>query len=266
MRGSLPAMSRLLALLPEVVLALTGLLVFAALLAGDGRMRYARGAARAGRRPAGGRLPGLVRAPGREIFWSTYRVDALLPAGEARRRRGIPPVGVHRAATARGSATTRAASSSSSCSPRPAGLMVMASAVEALALYLALEIASFSLFVLVPLRERLPRRQGERAQVPGRGPRRVGGHALGLSLLIGLTGTTQPRRVMAASPAILARDPVAMFGLGALPARASSSSWRSSRSTSGRPTCTRARATAWRRSSPPPRRSRRVALLGRLLA
>jgi NADH-quinone oxidoreductase subunit N len=66
----------------------------------------------------------------------------------------------------------------------------MASAVEAVALYLALEVASFSLFVLVPLREP-PDTGGEaglKFLVVGLAASVV--TLYGLSLLVGLTGTT----------------------------------------------------------------------------
>jgi NADH-quinone oxidoreductase subunit N len=91
--------------------------------------------------------------------------------------------------------------------------MVMASAVEAVSLYLALEIASFSLFVLVPLREGFPagKESGLKFLVVG-----LAASALtlyGLSLLIGMTGSTR-LPVMAASQVIVGRDPAAMFALG----------------------------------------------------
>jgi NADH-quinone oxidoreductase subunit N len=94
-----------------------------------------------------------------------------------------------------------------------AGLMVMASAVEALALYLALEIASFSLFVLVPLREGFPagREAGLKFLLVGLGSSVV--TLLGLAILVGLTGTTLIAD-MASQVSRLAGQPALLFGLG----------------------------------------------------
>jgi len=204
-------MNELLALLPEAVLALTGLLVFAALLAAEGRLRHARGAAR-----LGGVL--LVAAclasfghPG-EFLASSYRVDAFSQLVKLGVAAGyllsvfIAGDGAGQREDARGELFFFLLTSA-------AGLMVMASAVEALSLYLALEIASFSLFVLVPLREGFPagKESGLKFLVVG-----LAASALtlyGLSLLIGMTGTTR-LPVMAASQVILSRDPAAMFALG----------------------------------------------------
>ena len=204
-------MNQLLALLPEVVLTVTGLAVFAALLAGEGRMRHARDAAR-----LGGVL--LVAAcllsfgHPLEALTSTYRVDAFSQLVKLGVAAGfllsvfIAGDGVGQRDDARGELFFFLLTSA-------AGLMVMASAVEALALYLALEIASFSLFVLVPLREGFSagKESGLKFLVVG-----LAASALtlyGLSLLIGLTGTTRLPE-MAANPAILARNPAAMFALG----------------------------------------------------
>jgi proton-translocating NADH-quinone oxidoreductase chain N len=204
-------MNDLLALLPEAVLALTGLLVFAGLLAAEGRLRYARGAAQ-----LGGVL--LVAAclasfghPG-EFLASTYRVDAFSQLVKLGVAAGfllsvfIAGDGAGQREDARGELFFFLLTSA-------AGLMVMASAVEAVSLYLGLEIASFSLFVLVPLREGFPagKESGLKFLVVG-----LAASALtlyGLSLLIGMTGTTR-LPVMAASQVVLSRDPAAMFALG----------------------------------------------------
>jgi NADH-quinone oxidoreductase subunit N len=204
-------MNQVLALLPEAVLAMTGLLVFAALLAGEGRQRYARDAARLG----GVLLVAACLASfghPLEVFLSTYRVDGFSQLVKLGVAAGfllsvfIAGDGTGQRDDARGELFFFLLTSA-------AGLMVMASAVEAVALYLALEIASFSLFVLVPLREGFPagKESGLKFLVVG-----LAASALtlyGLSLLIGLTGTTR-LSVMAANPAILGRDPVAMFALG----------------------------------------------------
>jgi NADH-quinone oxidoreductase subunit N len=204
-------MNQALALLPEAVLGTTFLLVFAALLAREGRMRYARDTAR-----VGGVL--LVAAclwsfgHPVEVLWATYRVDGFSQLVKLGVALGfllsvfIAGDGTGQRDDARGELFFFLLTSA-------AGLMVMASAVEAVALYLALEIASFSLFVLVPLREGFPfgKESGLKFLVVG-----LTASALtlyGLSLLIGLTGTTR-LPVMAGSPAILDRDPAAIFALG----------------------------------------------------
>jgi len=204
-------MNRVLALLPELVLAGTGLAIFVGLLAGEGRVRRTRDMAR-----LGGVLLVVACAVSfghpLEIFWNTYRVDGfsqLIKLGVAA---GfllsvfIAGDGAGQREDARGELFFFLLTSA-------AGLMVMASAVEALALYLALEIASFSLFVLVPLREGFPegKESGLKFLVVG-----LAASALtlyGLSLLIGLTGSTR-LPVMAASPALWDREPAALFALG----------------------------------------------------
>jgi proton-translocating NADH-quinone oxidoreductase chain N len=204
-------MNQILPLLPEAVLTLTMLLAFAALLAGEGRMRYARDVAR-----VGGVL--LVAAclasfgQSTEILWASYRVDGFSQLVKLGVAAGfllsvcIAGDGTGQRDDARGELFFFLLTSA-------AGLMVMASAVEAVALYLALEIASFSLFVLVPLREGFPagKESGLKFLVVG-----LAASALtlyGFSLLIGLTGTTRLPE-MAANPAVLGRDPAAMFALG----------------------------------------------------
>ncbi len=200
-----------LALLPEAVLALTGLVVFTTLLAGEGRMRYARDAARLG----GVLLVAACLASfGHpvELLSATYRVDGFSQLVKLGVAAGFL-LSVFIAGDGRGQREDARGELFFFLLTSAAGLMVMASAVEAVALYLALEIASFSLFVLVPLREGFPngKESGLKFVVVG-----LAASALtlyGLSLLIGLTGTTR-LPVMAANPAILGRDPAAMFALG----------------------------------------------------
>ena len=204
-------MSRWLALLPEAALVVTGLLVFAALM-GDAqhRERWARRAA-----GLGGVLivAVCVLTLGRstEIFWVTYRVDVFSQLVKLAVATGflvsvfIVRDGAGQRDDARGEIFFFLLTSAS-------GLMVMASAVEALALYLGLEIASFSLFVLVPLREKFPlgREAGLKFLVVGLAASAV--TLFGLSILIGLTGTTKLDEMAAVLPA-LAGQPAALFGL-----------------------------------------------------
>lgn len=199
------------ALLPEAVLVLTGLLVFTALLAGERRVRLARNTARLG----GALLVAACLASfghPAEFLQSSYRVDGFSQLVKLGIAAGfllsvfIARDGTGQREDVRGELFFFLLTSA-------AGLVVMASAVEALALYLALEIASFSLFVLVPLREGFPagKESGLKFLVVG-----LSASALtlyGLSLLIGMTGTTH-LPAMAASPAIASRDPAAMFALG----------------------------------------------------
>ena len=204
-------MSRWLALLPEAALVVTGLLIFAALM-GDGphRERWARRAAEVGGLLV---LVACILTLGRsfEVFWVTYRVDAFSQLVKLAVAVGflvsvfIVRDGAGQRDDARGEIFFFLLTSAS-------GLMVMASAVEAVALYLGLEIASFSLFVLVPLRERFPlgREAGLKFLVVGLAASAV--TLFGLSLLIGLTGTTKLDE-MAVALAAIGSKPVALFGL-----------------------------------------------------
>ena len=206
-------MSRALALLPEAALVLTGLLIFAGLMAAapESRQARARTAARLGSvllvAACAVSLNGVA-----EIFWLTYRVDTFSQLVKLAVAVGflvavfIVRDGAGQRDDARGEIFFFLLTST-------AGLMVMSSAVEAVALYLALEIASFSLFVLVPLRERFAAGQeaGLKFIVVGLGASVV--TLYGLSLLIGLTGTTRLQEMAVQLPAF-AGDPTALFGLG----------------------------------------------------
>lgn len=205
-------MSRALALLPEAALVLAGLLIFAGLMAApERRLARSRAAARLG----GVLLVAacLVSLNGMaEIFWLTYRVDAFSQLVKLAVAVGflvavfIVRDGAGQRDDVRGEIFFFLLTST-------AGLMVMASAVEALALYLALEIASFSLFVLVPLRERFAAGQeaGLKFIVVGLSASVV--TLYGLSLLIGLTGTTRLHEMALQLP-VYAGNPAALFGLG----------------------------------------------------
>jgi NADH-quinone oxidoreductase subunit N len=202
--------SRWLALLPEAALVLTGLLVFGALMTDRHRERWGRRTAE-----VGGMI--LVAAclftVGRsaEVFWVTYRVDVFSQLVKLAIAVGflvsvfLVRDGTGQRDDARGEVFFFLLTSAS-------GLMVMASAVEALALYLGLEIASFSLFVLVPLRERFPlgKEAGLKFLVVGLAASAI--TLFGLSILVGLTGTTKLDEMATVLPA-LAGTPALLFGL-----------------------------------------------------
>jgi len=203
-------MSRLLALLPEVALVLTGLLIFAALMRERHREVWARRAAQ-----FGGVL--LVAAcalslnQGLEIFWSTYRVDGFSQLVKLAVALGYL-VSVYLVRDGAGQRDDARAEVFFFLLTSASGLMVMASAVEMLALYLGLEIASFSLFVLVPLRTgfALGKEAGLKFLVVGLAASAV--TLFGLSILVGLTGTTRLAEMAAILPTI-AGEPALLFGL-----------------------------------------------------
>ena len=203
-------MSRLLALLPEAVLVLTGLLIFVALMSERPRERWARRAAELG---------GVVLVAacllslhqGLEIFWSTYRVDAFSQLVKLAVAVGYL-VSVFLVREGAGQRDDARAEVFFFLLTSAAGLMVMASAVEMLALYLGLEIASFSLFVLVPLRSgfALGKEAGLKFLVVGLAASAV--TLFGLSILVGLTGTTRLAEMAEVLP-MGAGQPALLFGL-----------------------------------------------------
>jgi NADH-quinone oxidoreductase subunit N len=205
--------TRYAALLPEVVLGLTGLVVFAVLLG--------RGAARAARARLLTQLGALLMLAAcvvtadaaLDIFWLAYRVDAFSQVVKGAVALGlllatfVVADGAGQREDARGELFFFLITSSG-------GLVVMASAVEAVALYLALEIASFSLIVLVPLREGFPggREAALKFLFVGLGSSVI--TLLGLVILVGLTGTTQLTQMALVFPR-LAGEPALLFGAGA---------------------------------------------------
>ena len=204
-------MSRWVALLPEYVLALTGLAVFAALMArGERRAARARVAAMTGAVLLLASTAVTLGAAA-EFFRATYRVDAFSQLVKLAVALGfVLALFVTRDATGqrddvRGETFFFLLTST-------AGLVVMASAVELLSLYLALEIASFSLFVLVPLRamKATGKEAGLEFLIVGLGASAV--TLFGLSILIGLTGSTMVYGIGAAA-AVQARYAVALLGL-----------------------------------------------------
>ena len=204
-------MSRWLVLLPEAALVVTGLLIFGALMIDRHREKWACRAACLGSLAI---VAACVFTLGQstEIFWRTYRVDAFSQYVKLAVAAGfwisvfIVRDGTGQREDARAEVFFFLLTSAS-------GLMVMASAVEVVALYLALEIASFSLFVLVPLREGFPfgKEAGLKFVVVGLTASAV--TLFGLSILLGLTGTTKLDEMAAALPQI-PTQPALFFGLG----------------------------------------------------
>ena len=201
-------MNRVLALAPELVLVLTGLAVFIGLMAApEHRAARARGA---------GLVGGLALIAAcalsfgstLDVFWLTYRVDAFSQYVKLAVAVGfvlallIADKGAGQRDDVRGELVFFLLTST-------AGLTVMASAVELLALYLALEIASFSLFVLVPLREGFAPGKEAGIKFLFVGLTASTFTLLGLAILVGLTGTTRLDQMelqlanLAAQPATL---------------------------------------------------------------
>ncbi len=203
-------MNRVWPLVPEITLALTGLAIFMAMMADTGRDRLARQVARAG-------SVLLVAAclatfdMQLSILWGAYRIDHFSQLVKLAVATGfalsvfIAREGEGQRADARGELHFFLLTST-------AGLVVMASAVELVSMYLALEIASYSLFVLVPLRENFPRGKeaGLKFVVVGLASSAV--TLYGLSLLIGITGSTH-LDVIALSPALASGAPAALFAI-----------------------------------------------------
>ncbi len=203
-------MSRWVALLPEAALAVTALLVFGALMTERQRTGRARRAAFAGGALV---LAASLLTLGRneEFFWATYRVDAFSQLVKTAVALGfllsaaIVKDGAGQREDARAEVFFFLLTSAS-------GLVALASAVELISLYLSLEIASFSLFVLVPLRDRfeLGREAALKFIVVGLAASAV--TLFGLSLVVGFTGTTRLDDIAVQLPA-LAGEPAAVFGL-----------------------------------------------------
>jgi proton-translocating NADH-quinone oxidoreductase chain N len=197
-------------LLPELTAAAVGLLIFAAMLGGEQRAALARRSARGGSVLLLGACLLALEARG-TIFWGSYRIDAFSQFVKMAVAAGfalsvfIARDGAGQRDDARGELFFFLLTSA-------AGLMAMASAVEALALYVSLEIASFSLFVLVPLRERFPSGKEAGVKFVVIGLMASALMLLGLSILVGLSGTTRLAG-MAAAPAVLEAAPAAVIGI-----------------------------------------------------
>jgi proton-translocating NADH-quinone oxidoreductase chain N len=202
--------SRWLALLPEAALTLSALMVFAALLSERDRTRRARRAAFAG----GVLLLAASLATlgaDQEFFWATYRVDAFSQLVKVAVAVGFL-ISAFIVRNGEGQREDVRAEVFFFLLTSTAGLVALASAVEMVSLYLALEIASFSLFVLVPMRDRfeLGREAALKFIVVGLAASAV--TLFGLSLVVGYAGTTRLDQIAVQLPA-LGREPVVVFGL-----------------------------------------------------
>jgi NADH-quinone oxidoreductase subunit N len=95
------------------------------------------------------------------------------------------------------------------------GLMMMCSATELLTILLSLEISSFSVYILIPLRfgvgQRAPLEAGIKYILFGLVA--TGITLYGMSYLFGLTGTTDLIAIMEALPRPLSLQPLALIGL-----------------------------------------------------
>jgi NADH-quinone oxidoreductase subunit N len=202
--------SRWLALLPEAALTLSVLLVFAALLSERDRTRRARRAAFLG----GALLLAASLATlgaDQEFFWATYRVDAFSQLVKVAVAVGYL-VAAFIVRNGEGQREDVRAEVFFFLLTSTAGLVALASAVELVSLYLALEIASFSLFVLVPMRDRfeLGREAALKFIVVGLAASAV--TLFGLSLVVGYAGTTRLDQIAVQLPQ-LGEEPAAVFGL-----------------------------------------------------
>jgi len=202
--------TRFVALLPEGALAVTALLVFGALMTDTHRTRRARQAAYVGGSLL---LVASLATLGRseEFFWSTYRVDAFSQLVKAAVAVGFL-IGAVIAGEVRGQREDVRGEVFFFLLASATGLVALSSAVELVALYLAMEIASFSLFVLVPMCDQcqMGREAALKFIVIGLAASAV--TLFGLSLVVGLTGSTRLDEIAAQLPA-LAGEPAVMFGL-----------------------------------------------------
>lgn len=95
------------------------------------------------------------------------------------------------------------------------GLVMMASAVELLTIFLALEISSFALFVAIPFRQPQSSRQQYEASIKYVlfGAAASALTLFGMSYVFGLTGTTHLTELAAIMPNLLLSQPMAVAGL-----------------------------------------------------
>ncbi|HEY2805580.1 MAG TPA: NADH-quinone oxidoreductase subunit N [Gemmatimonadales bacterium] len=204
-------MTRLFALLPEITLLVGGLAIFTALMADPGGSRGARNTARVVALLLVVACLESFRAES-TMLWGSYRVDRFSQLIKLAVAAGFA-LSVFIARSGEGQRDDARGELFFFLLTSTAGLMMMASAVEAVALYLSLEIASYSLFVLVPLRERFAKGKeaGLKFVVVGLASSAV--TLYGLSLLIGITGSTRLAAI-AVAPALVGGAPLAIFALG----------------------------------------------------
>ena len=203
-------MSGSLALLPELVLAAGGLAVFAALMARTDRERAARATAKMVALLLVAATAMTLYQKG-DFLWHSYRVDVFSQLIKLAVAAGFA-LTVFVAGHAQGQREDARGEVYFFLLTSTAGLMLMASAIEAVALYVSLEIASFSLFVLVPLREGFApgKEAGLKFLIVGLGASAV--TLFGLSILVGMTGSTF-LPVMGSSLTLGAGEATAVLGL-----------------------------------------------------
>lgn len=96
------------------------------------------------------------------------------------------------------------------------GLMMLVSCVELISLFVALELSSFALYIMVPMRDD---GEGRRSQMESAikymlyGVMATGVMLFGISYLFGLTGTTYINEILLKLPAKM-NEPAAMVGVG----------------------------------------------------
>jgi NADH-quinone oxidoreductase subunit N len=199
-----------MALLPELALGVTALLIFAALMTERHRTTRARRAAFVGGTLL---LVAALATLGRseEFFWATYRVDGFSQLVKAAVAAGFL-IGAFIVKDGAGQREDSRAEVFFFLLTSTAGLVALSSAVELVSLYLSLEIASFSLFVLVPMRDRFEPGKEAAVKFIVVGLTSSAVTLFGLSLIVGLTGTTRLDEIAAQLPG-LAGEPAAVFGL-----------------------------------------------------
>jgi len=202
--------TRFIALLPEGALAVTALLVFGALMTERHRTQRARRAAYVG----GVLLLAtslLTLGRSEEFFWATYRVDAFSQLVKAAVAVGFL-IGAVIAGEVRGQREDVRGEVFFFLLASTAGLVALSSAVELVALYLAMEIASFSLFVLVPMCDQCQTGREAALKFIVMGLAASAVTLFGLSLIVGFAGTTRLDEIAAQLPQ-LAGEPAVMFGV-----------------------------------------------------
>ena len=95
------------------------------------------------------------------------------------------------------------------------GLVMLASAVELLTIFLALEISSYALFVAIPFRQPLSGRQQYEASIKYVlfGAIASGLSLFGMSYVFGLSGTTYLSELAPVLPGLIASQPLALAGM-----------------------------------------------------
>ncbi len=95
------------------------------------------------------------------------------------------------------------------------GLVMLASAVELLTIFLALEISSYALFVAIPFRQPFSGRQQYEASIKYVlfGAAASGLSLFGMSYIFGLSGTTYLAELAPLLPALISSQPLALVGM-----------------------------------------------------